>query len=131
MVRLILPMFLLLFLCSNDPIADDAPTPKDDTSEDAASDEQESEEATGAGKRAAKDEEIAALVEQHNEEVDSDLDEVVCERVRITGTRRKVQVCKTKREIIAEQESAKRLLRQRNRASSGPAQAQGSSAGNN
>lgn len=101
------------------------------SAEAAASDEHEAEELTAAEKRAAEDEKVAALVEQHNEGVESDLDEVVCERVRVTGTRRKVQVCKTQRDIIAEQESAKRLIRQRNRAGSGPAQAQGAGAENN
>jgi len=45
--------------------------------------------------------------------------------VRVTGTRRKVQVCKTKREILMEQESTRRMLMQRNKAGSDPAQATG------
>jgi hypothetical protein len=85
---------------------------------------------SGSEKRAAKDQAIAKLVEEHNEAVEKELDEVVCERVSITGTRRKVQVCKTKREVTAEQESAQRMLLQRNRASSDPRQAEGSGATN-
>lgn len=93
----------------------------------AAADEptEEGKKSSGAAKRVAKDQAVAALVEEHNEAVESELDELVCERVRVTGTRRKVQVCKTKREIAAETESAKRMLLQRNKAGSDPAQGTG------
>jgi hypothetical protein len=94
--------------------------------ETAEADGKDRKKLTGAEKRAEKDQEIAALVEQYNDEVvETDLDEVVCERIRVTGTRRKVQVCKTKRELLAEQESAQRMLLQRKKAGSDPAQSSG------
>lgn len=80
---------------------------------------------SGAEKRRLQDEAVAALVEEHNEAVDDDLDEVVCEKRRVTGTRRTVRVCKTMREIVEEEAAADRALRMRNRASSDPAAAEG------
>jgi hypothetical protein len=85
----------------------------------------DTEKLTATEKKAAEDRSIAALVDEYNQGVEADLDEVVCERIRVTGTRRKVQVCKTKREVLAEQESAKRMLLQRNKAGSDPAHSSG------
>ena len=122
------PVMLLLsvLIVFADALADDdEDAAKENATEATETATKESEKLRGAEKRAAEDEAIAALVEQHNNGVDSDLDEVVCERVRVTGTRRKVQVCKTKREILMEQESTRRMLMQRNKAGSDPAQATG------
>lgn len=130
-------MGLLLFSVGSASADQDEDSDTRDTTAEASDTgtEGDTEEINGSGmsgseKRAAKDQAIAKLVEEHNEAVEKELDEVVCERVSITGTRRKVRVCKTKREIAAEQESAQRMLLQRNRASSDPRQAEGSGATN-
>jgi len=126
MSRPVMLLLSVLIVFADAALADDdEDAAKENATEATETATKESEKLRGAEKRAAEDEAIAALVEQHNNGVDSDLDEVVCERVRVTGTRRKVQVCKTKREILMEQESTRRMLMQRNKAGSDPAQATG------
>jgi len=104
---------------------DEAGDAEDTTAEASDTGTTDTKELSGSEKRAVKDQAIAELVDEYNEAAETELDEVVCERVRITGTRRKIQVCKTKREIVAEKESAQRMLLQRNRASSDPRQSEG------
>lgn len=105
-----------------DPADESAP---DQESVEVAEKEVEFEKPTGRARRDAEDQVVAAMVEEYNEAVEEDMDEVVCKRERITGQRTKVRVCKTRRQILDEQEATKRLLQQRNRASSGPAQPSG------
>jgi hypothetical protein len=82
---------------------------------------------TGAERNARKDEELAVAATYYNEEVDSELDKVVCKKEQVVGSRRKVRVCKTVREIEEEKEASKRLMMRRNRSGTGPADVEGSS----
>jgi hypothetical protein len=81
---------------------------------------------TGAERNARKDEELAVAATYYNEEVDSELDKVVCKKEQVVGSRRKVRVCKTVREIEEEKEASKRLMMRRNRSGTGPADVEGS-----
>jgi hypothetical protein len=82
----------------------------------------EQEKLSGSEKKRLQDQAVAAMVEEYNEAVDDDMDEVVCTKERVTGSRRKVRVCKTRRQIAEEQAASKRAIRMRNRSSSGPAE---------
>jgi hypothetical protein len=82
---------------------------------------------TGAERNARKDEELAVAATYYNEEVDSELDKVVCKKEQVVGSRRKIRVCKTVREIEEEKEASKRLMMRRNRSGTGPADVEGSS----
>jgi len=80
---------------------------------------------TGAEKRALEEEVVAGMVDSYNEGVETDLDEVVCTKEAVTGSRRKIRICKTRREIAEEQAAAQRALSMRSRSSSMPAASQG------
>ena len=80
---------------------------------------------TGAERNARKDEELAVAATYYNEEVDSELDKVVCKKEQVVGSRRKIRVCKTVREIEEEKEASKRLMMRRNRSGTGPADVEG------
>jgi hypothetical protein len=82
---------------------------------------------TGAERNARKDEELAVAATYYNEEVESELDKVVCKKEQVVGSRRKIRVCKTVREIEEEKEASKRLMMRRNRSGTGPADVEGSS----
>jgi len=81
---------------------------------------------TGAERNARKDEELAVAASHYNEEVASELDKVVCKKEQVVGSRRKVRVCKTVREIEEEKEASQRLMMRRNRSGTGPADVEGS-----
>jgi len=80
---------------------------------------------TGAERNARKDMELARAAEEYNAEIESDLDKMVCKKVRVTGSRRKVRVCRTVREIEAEKASTKELMRRLKRSGQTPAQTKG------
>ena len=83
------------------------------------------EELTGAEKKELEEQVARIVVEEHNATVDDEMDEVVCRNERVTGTRRKVRVCKTRRELEEEKAASQRLMRERNRRGSSPALATG------
>jgi len=88
--------------------------------EKAAEKPAEQRELTGAEKKRLEDQIVSSMVEEYNEAVEDDLDEVVCKKERVTGSRRAVRVCKTRREIAEEEAASQRALRMRNRSSSSP-----------
>ena len=82
---------------------------------------------TPAEREALRDQTIAARAAAYNEQVDAEADKVKCRKERRTGSRQTIRICKTMREWDAEAESSKRMLRQTSRASSNPADVEGSS----
>lgn len=82
---------------------------------------------TPAEREALRDQTIAARAAEYNEQVDAEADKVKCKKERRTGSRQTVRICKTMREWDAEAESSRRMLRQTGRASSNPADVEGSS----
>jgi len=120
-------LMVAIILLSTAGMADEQSDAKDKAAEqtEPATAAQDEEKLSGAEKERQKDEAIAALVEEYNAGVDTDLDEVVCEKRRVTGSRRKVRVCQTRREILEEEAAAERAMRMRNRSSSDPAASQG------
>ena len=85
-------------------------------------------EETGAERNARKDQELATAVVYYNEEVEAELDKVVCTREAVVGSRTKKRICRTVRDIEAEEAATKRLLQRRSRSSTGPAQTIGTGA---
>jgi len=83
------------------------------------------QELTGAEKKTREEQIARIVVESHNATVDDEMDEVICRNERVTGTRRKVRVCQTRREIEAEKAATQRLMRERNRRGSSPSLATG------
>ena len=79
------------------------------------------ENLTKAEKKALEEQQVAEIVDEYNDTVDDDLDEVVCKKERVTGSRRSVRVCKTRRAIQEEQEASKRLMHARSRRGASPA----------
>ena len=122
-------LLILVFLITGNAWADDEkPADEDAPDQEAVEQAQKTEEfkkPTGAARRELEDQIVAAMVEEYNEDVEEDLDEVVCKRERVTGQRTKVRICKTRRQIRADEAATERLLRQRTRASSGPAESAG------
>lgn len=126
-MKITLMLILSLFAASN-VIAQD----KDDKDDKAKTEtEAPKEEATVQEGRYIKDlsakekhqleDQVAAeVVAAHNAEAESELDEVVCEKVTVTGSRQKKRLCRTKREIQQEEASTRQMMRMRNRSSSGP-----------
>jgi hypothetical protein len=82
---------------------------------------------TPAKREALRDQTIAARAAEYNEQVDAEADKIKCKKERRTGSRQTVRICKTMREWDAEAESSRRMLRQTSRASSNPADVEGSS----
>lgn len=80
---------------------------------------------TGAERNERKDMELARAARIYNEEVESDLDKVICKKVQVTGSRRKVRVCQTVREIEAEKASTKEFMRRLKRSGQTAAQTTG------
>jgi hypothetical protein len=69
---------------------------------------------------------VSATVEEYNEDLEDELDEVVCKQERVTGSRRTTRVCKTKRETAEEEAVSQPAIRMRNRSSSpGPGERMG------
>lgn len=123
-LRVLLVAALMLAMPCLADEQDDATEKATETAAAAQAQDDESK-LTGADKKRLQDEAVAAMVEEYNEAVEDDLDEVVCKKQRVTGTRRSVRICKTRREILEEEAAADRALRMRNRAASDPAAAQG------
>lgn len=104
---------------------DEEDAEKKDVVAEAAEQRHPAEELTGAEKKELEEQIARIVVEEHNATVDDEMDEVVCRNERVTGTRRKVRVCQTRREIEAEKAASQRLMRERNRRGSSPALATG------
>ena len=115
-------LMLIIFGASSASAQDDAR--KDD---EAKAEAPKTEAATAEGryikdltakeKHQLEDQIAAEVVSEHNALAESELDEVVCKKVIVTGCRQKKRVCKTKRQIQAEEADKRALLRQRNRSS--------------
>jgi len=107
-------------------LADDEKAEKETTAETEAKEQiHPAEELTGAEKKELEEQIARIVVEEHNATVDDEMDEVICRNERVTGTRRKVRVCQTRREIEAEKAATQRLMRERSRRGSSPALATG------
>ena len=128
-MKITLMLILSLFAASN-VIAQDKDD-KDDKAKAKTETEAPKEEATAQEGRYIKDlsakekhqleDQLAAeVVAEHNAETESDLDEVVCKKVTVTGSRQKKRLCRTKREIQQEEASTRQMMRMRNRSSSVP-----------
>ena len=124
-MKITLILILSLF-AANYAIAQDDEKKEDKTKTEAPKAEVAAEEGryikdlTGKEKRQLEDQIAAEVVAEHNEAAENDLDEVVCKKVTVTGSRQKKRVCQTKREIQAEEQSTRQMMRQRNRSSSVP-----------
>ena len=117
-------LLLSIFVAGNVWADEQEPKDEDAPGREAAEEAEakaEPKKLTGAARREFEDQIVAEMVEEYNDEVEEDLDEVICKRERVTGQRTKVRVCKTRRQIRDEQASSKRMLQQRNRAASDPA----------
>lgn len=119
-------LWILAILMSGAALAQQEPS-HDEAQAEATKEAAEVRKETGAERKARQDEAVAELVEEHNEQVESDLDKVVCKKERIVGSRAKKRVCRTVREIEQEKLATERALRQRNRSSTLPAASQGQS----
>jgi len=86
---------------------------------------EEIEKMSPAEREALREQAIAARVSEYNEQVDNDLDKVVCKNQKVTGSRQKQRICRTVREWEDEKEATQRMLRKRGRASSTPAEGGG------
>jgi uncharacterized protein YcbK (DUF882 family) len=93
---------------------------KKDTLESVVAEAADGKELTGAEKKELEEQVARIVVEEHNANVDDEMDEVICRNERVTGTRRKVRVCKTRREIEEEKAASRRLMRERSRRGSSP-----------
>jgi hypothetical protein len=60
-------------------------------------------------KKKISDSELKKAVVEYNKEISDADDEVVCKNKAVTGSRKKVRVCKTRGTIKAEREEARRL----------------------
>jgi len=122
-------LLLLVFLVTGNAWAEDQkPADEDAPDHEAVEKAQNTDELkkpTGGARRELEDQIVAAMVKEYNEEVEKDLDEVVCKRESVTGRRTKIRICKTRRQIRSDEAATKRLLQQRTRASSGPAESAG------
>ena len=113
---LLLIVFIVFPLTS---IADDETTEAASEAE-ALVDAAEERELTGAEKKELEDRIVESVVEEHNLSVEDDMDEVICKKERVTGSRRTIRVCKTRREIEEEKAASQRLMRERTRRGSSP-----------
>jgi hypothetical protein len=82
---------------------------------------------TPAERESLRDQTIAARASEYNEQIDAEADKVKCKKERRTGSRQAVRICKTVREWDEETASTKRMLRKTSRASSNPADVEGTS----
>jgi len=106
-------------------LADDDSKSKAEADDTVVEDAAEKKPMTGREREQMKDEIIAEMVDDYNEAAESEMDEVVCKKESVTGSRRKVRICKTRREIAEEKAAAQRSLLMRNRAQSDPAASEG------
>jgi hypothetical protein len=121
---LLLSIFVAASVWADEQEPTDENTPRQEATEEAEA-KAEPTKLTGAARRELEDQIVAEMVEEYNEGVEEDLDEVVCKREKVTGQRTKVRICKTRRQILADQAETKRALQRRNRSSAGPAQPAG------
>ena len=116
-------LILIIFGASSASAQDDA-SKDDQANAEAPKTETATEEGryikdlTAKEKHQLEDQIAAEIVAEHNALTESELDEVVCEKVIVTGSRQKKRVCKTRRQIQAEEAGKRALMRQRNRSSS-------------
>jgi len=123
-----LTIFALVALITGPALADDEKTTETATGSEVDSANSKASDLldeTGAERNERKDMELARAAQIYNEEVESDLDKVICKKVRVTGSRRKVRVCQTVREIEAEKASTKELMRRLKRSGQTAAQTKG------
>jgi len=115
----------LTFVLSGPCLADEESDKVDDkekkaTLESVVAEATDGRELTGAEKKELEEQVARIVVEEHNANVDDEMDEVVCRNERVTGTRRKVRVCKTRRELEDEKAASQRLMRERARRGNSP-----------
>jgi myo-inositol-hexaphosphate 3-phosphohydrolase len=79
------------------------------------------EDLTGEQRRALDDQAWNQAAEEYNEQARSEADEVVCERVTVTGSRQKKRICRTVRDIENSEEASQRMLKRSNRSGTVPA----------
>ena len=82
---------------------------------------EEADKLTAAQRKELEDQAWNQAAEEYNEQARSEADEVVCERVTITGSRQKKRVCRTVRDIEDSEEASKRMLKRSNRSGTVPA----------
>ena len=75
---------------------------------------------SGRQQREQEDQAWDAAAAEYNAQVESEEDEVICRKEKVVGSRRKVRVCRTVRDIEAEKQASERMLRRRDRTGSGP-----------
>ena len=89
-----LALVTLAFFLAGAALADEPDKKDEEAVEKEAVEEQakaaEVTELTAAERKAAEDPQVAGIVDDYNETVDDDLDEVVCKKQRVTGSRRTV-----------------------------------------
>ncbi len=125
-MKITLILILSLFAVSN-VIAQEKDEENDKAKVDAPKEETVVEEGryikdlTAKEKHQLEDQLAAEVIAALNEQAENDLDEVVCKKVTVTGTRQKKRFCRTKREIQAEEAAMRQMMRMRNRSSSVPA----------
>lgn len=112
----------------HDPVAESANRVEDDSTTEAQATDvatspagEEVENLTAAQRKKLEDEAWNRAVEEYNEQARSEADEVVCERVTVTGSRQKKRICRTVRDIENSEEASKRMLKRSNRSGTVPA----------
>jgi hypothetical protein len=122
---------MVLVLSTGVALGDDEPEKDTKTEPEVVSlTAEEIEKLTPAERESLRDQTIAARTSEYNEQVEAEGDKIKCKKERRTGSRQTVRICKTMREWDAETESTKRMLRQTSRASSNPADVEGTSGEN-
>lgn len=61
-----------------------------------------------------------AVIDEHVKAVEDEMDEVVCRKEQVAGSRRKIRGCKTRRELDEERAVTERLMRFRTRRGASP-----------
>lgn len=117
----IMDVLLIAMLTMSLAVAEDEMADEATAAAEAAAEEQQEE--TGAERKAREDAAVTALVEEYNEQAESDLDKVVCKNERVVGSRSKKRVCRTVRDVEQEKAATERTLRDRNRSGTVPAAA--------
>jgi len=88
---------------------------------DASHASEEADRLTAAQRKELDDQAWDQAAEEYNEQARSEADEVVCERVTVTGSRQKKRICRTVRDIENSEEASKRMLKRSNRSGTVPA----------
>ncbi len=86
-----------------------------------SSENDELEKLTAEQRRSLEDQAWDQAADEYNEQARSEADEVVCERVTVTGSRQKKRICRTVRDIENSEEASKRMLQRSNRSGTVPA----------